>query len=74
MFELYDLKDDPHEMTNLAGTPEVKRTIEQDLKGRLAAWMIRHRDFVPLAIGGGQAKKPRERRVRPDGGGGKVTR
>jgi N-sulfoglucosamine sulfohydrolase len=51
MFELYDLRDDPHEMTNLAGTKETK-AIEQELKGRLSAWMIHHRDFVPLPIGG----------------------
>jgi arylsulfatase A-like enzyme len=49
MFELYDLREDPHEMNNLAGTPGAKQ-VEEDLKGRLAAWMIRHRDFVPLPI------------------------
>jgi hypothetical protein len=52
MFELYDLTEDPYEMNNLAGTNAVKK-IEQDLKGRLSAWMIHHRDFVPLPIGGG---------------------
>jgi arylsulfatase A-like enzyme len=51
MFELYDLKDDPYEMNNLAGAAPTKK-IEQDLKGRLAAWMIHHRDFVPLPIAG----------------------
>jgi arylsulfatase A-like enzyme len=51
MFELYDLRDDPFEMKNLDGEPSVRK-IEQDLKGRLAAWMIHHRDFVPLPIGG----------------------
>ena len=51
MFELYDLKDDPHEMHNLAGTDAAK-DVETDLRGRLAAWMIRHRDFIPLPVEG----------------------
>jgi hypothetical protein len=59
MFELYDLKDDPHEMTNLAGRTGETNKIEQDLKGQLAAWQIRHRDFVPLPIAVGQPKKQR---------------
>jgi arylsulfatase A-like enzyme len=50
MFELYDLKEDPYEMDNLAGTGPAKQ-VEEDLKGRLAAWMIAHRDFIPLPIG-----------------------
>jgi arylsulfatase A-like enzyme len=59
MFELYDLKNDPHEMTNLAGGTGETNQIEQDLKGQLAAWQIRHRDFVPLPIAVGAAKKAR---------------
>jgi hypothetical protein len=47
-------------MTNLAGNAETAK-VERDLKGRLAAWMIHHRDFVPLPITGqrkqAQAKK-----------------
>jgi arylsulfatase A-like enzyme len=57
MFELYDLKNDPHEMTNLAGGAGERSKIEQDLKGQLAAWQIRHRDFVPLPMQAGAAKK-----------------
>jgi arylsulfatase A-like enzyme len=57
MFELYDLKADPSEMTNLAGKAEVKE-IEADLKGRLAAWQIHHRDFVPLSMNLGRANRP----------------
>ena len=49
MFELYDLEQDPHEMTNLAGQRDTQK-IEHDLKGRLAAWMIAHRDFIPLPL------------------------
>ena len=59
MFELYDLKEDPYEMHNLAGTPQAKET-EQELKGRLAAWMIQHRDFIPLPVGG--VKKQQQKR------------
>lgn len=51
MFELYDLKDDPHEMRNLAGSPDAAK-IETELRGRLAAWMIQHRDFIPLPVEG----------------------
>jgi N-sulfoglucosamine sulfohydrolase len=57
MFELYDLKNDPHEMTNLAGGSGETNQIEQDLKGQLAAWQIRHRDFVPLPLSVGAPKK-----------------
>jgi arylsulfatase A-like enzyme len=49
MFEMYDLEKDPWEMNNLDGKKETKE-IEQDLKGRLAAWMIHHRDFCPLPM------------------------
>lgn len=55
MFELYDLKEDPYEMKNLAGTPEVK-DLELELKGRLAAWMIQHRDFIPLPLTGNKQR------------------
>jgi arylsulfatase A-like enzyme len=51
MFEMYDLENDPYEMDNLDGKKETNK-IEQDLKGRLAAWMIHHRDFCPLPING----------------------
>jgi arylsulfatase A-like enzyme len=55
MFELYDLKDDPYEMKNLANTPDAKK-IEQELKGRLAAWMIHHHDFIPLPVTGNKQR------------------
>lgn len=47
IFELFDLQSDPYELTNLAGNSKFKR-IEQDLKNRLAEWMILERDFLPL--------------------------
>jgi arylsulfatase A-like enzyme len=59
MFELYDLHNDPHEMNNLAGGGGETNQIEQDLKGQLAAWQIRHRDFVPLPLSVGQGKNRR---------------
>jgi hypothetical protein len=37
-YELYDLKTDPWEQTNLAGQ-EAFSSIEQELKGRLVSWM-----------------------------------
>jgi arylsulfatase A-like enzyme len=55
MFELYDLQDDPYEMKNLDGTPEGKK-VEQELKGRLAAWMIQHHDFIPLPVTGNKQR------------------
>lgn len=64
MFELYDLQDDPHEMTNLAGKPRV-REFEEDLKARLAAWQIRHRDFVPLSMSLGKNAERRQRVSNP---------
>jgi N-sulfoglucosamine sulfohydrolase len=62
MFELYDLNEDPYEMRNLAGAPEAKK-IEQELKGRLAAWMIQHRDFIPLPVSGGGKKQSQQRQA-----------
>lgn len=61
MFELYDLKADPAELTNLAGRPETA-ALERTLKGHLQEWMILERDFIPLPIapepaGGGAGKK-----------------
>ena len=49
MFELYDLRDDPAELNNLAGTPAAAAA-ETELKGALQEWMILERDFVPLPV------------------------
>ncbi len=49
MFELFDLKADPHEMRNLIAQKETL-TVERELKGALQEWMIRERDFVPLPV------------------------
>jgi arylsulfatase A-like enzyme len=37
--ELYDLENDPHELTNLAGGPDC-RAVEQELKDRILKWLV----------------------------------
>ncbi|TET09018.1 DUF4976 domain-containing protein [Candidatus Aerophobetes bacterium] len=44
--ELYNLEEDPQELHNLAGEPEVVG-IEQTLKEKLLQWFIRTVDTVP---------------------------
>ena len=45
--ELYDLKEDPSEIKNLASSPEMK-AVEAELKEMLLAWLLRTSDTVPL--------------------------
>ena len=45
--ELYDLKNDPFELQNLAGNTSTRET-EDKLREALEAWMIRESDFLPL--------------------------
>jgi arylsulfatase A-like enzyme len=45
-FELYDLQQDPDELTNLA-TSSAHSEILQDLKSRLSDWMHETYDFLP---------------------------
>lgn len=45
--ELYDLRDDPLELRNLAGRESVF-DIERSLREELESWMIREHDFLPL--------------------------
>ncbi|UCD28165.1 MAG: sulfatase-like hydrolase/transferase [Planctomycetota bacterium] len=48
--ELYDLKKDPHELTNLTDSPE-HRHIKKELSARLERWMIETRDpFSQLTV------------------------
>jgi arylsulfatase A-like enzyme len=47
MFELYDLSKDPFELNNLAGKKEFA-ALELELRERLAVWMIKERDYLPL--------------------------
>jgi N-sulfoglucosamine sulfohydrolase len=49
MFELYDLKKDPNEFNNLAGTKDAA-SLERELKSAMQEWMILQRDFVPLPV------------------------
>jgi len=49
MFELYDLVNDPYELNNLAGQPEVAKE-EFDLKLALTEWMMQERDYLPLPV------------------------
>lgn len=47
MIELYDLQNDPKELTNLAGVEEYA-DIEKELRALLAERMLLDRDYVPL--------------------------
>lgn len=48
--ELYDLKEDPHELNNLATSP-LQQKRKQQLELELRKWILRHRDsgFLPEA-------------------------
>jgi arylsulfatase A-like enzyme len=49
IFELFDLANDPAELTNLAGRPEYA-AVEQELKAALCEKMIFDYDFLPLPL------------------------
>jgi len=49
--ELYDLHNDPLEMTNLSGRPETA-SVEADLRGRLRRWMETSGDFLLPSMDG----------------------
>lgn len=49
VFELYDLRNDPSELVNLAGRPELA-AVEQELKLALQEKMIVDYDFLPLPL------------------------
>jgi len=49
MFEFYDLRKDPGEMTDLSGNPDYAEA-EHELKAQLHRWMIIYRDVIPLPI------------------------
>ncbi|GAB5440407.1 MAG: sulfatase-like hydrolase/transferase [Fuerstiella sp.] len=48
--ELYDLRNDPHELTNLAES-EAHNSVRDTLRGKLREWILQHRDsgFLPEA-------------------------
>jgi N-sulfoglucosamine sulfohydrolase len=47
VYELYDLQQDPAELTNLSGRPNL-RAIERDLRAALAKKMVLDFDYLPL--------------------------
>jgi len=47
VFELYDLNEDPHELNNLAGSPDYKE-VETQMRQELDKWMVREQDYLPL--------------------------
>jgi len=47
IIEIYDLKNDPFQLNNLSGKPEIKK-IEDELCKELDKWLIREGDFVPI--------------------------
>jgi N-sulfoglucosamine sulfohydrolase len=49
MFELFDLRKDPNQIHNLAGTKAFKK-LEMDLRIKLAKWMVREADYLPLPL------------------------
>jgi arylsulfatase A-like enzyme len=49
VYELYDLRSDPSELTNLAGRPEHQQLI-RELKIKLQEKMITDYDFLPLPL------------------------
>ena len=49
IFELYDLENDPFQLSNLAGQDAVS-VIERDLRERLDRWMVSEGDYVPLPV------------------------
>ncbi len=53
MFQLFDLRNDPDELVNLAGKPEYAEA-EHRLKTALQCWMIIYRDHLPTPIPGGK--------------------
>jgi arylsulfatase A-like enzyme len=57
---LYNLKSDPHELTNLYGTPEHAET-QAKLMTELAQWVIRTQDALPTGPQNGkyQTKWPK---------------
>jgi len=57
VYELYDLENDPSELRNLAGQPDMKDT-EHQLKEALQEKMILDYDYLPLPIAAEPKHKP----------------
>ena len=59
VYELYDLKEDPHELRNLYGQPGLE-DITLELKNALQRKMILDFDYLPLPLAGSPKKKPKQ--------------
>lgn len=57
VYELYDLDQDPHELTNLYGQKD-KEEVALELKNALQKKMILDFDYLPLPLAGNPKKKP----------------
>lgn len=66
MFELFDLRNDPNEFTNLYGQPATA-AVQKELLAALQEWMILDRDYLPLPIPGqlddGGAKQGKKKKA-----------
>jgi arylsulfatase A-like enzyme len=60
MIEVYDLANDPFELTNLAGRPEAAEA-ERELRAALVEWMTLQRDVLPLPVTADSLKRPNQR-------------
>ena len=58
--ELYDLTEDPHELTNLVNDPSVAK-IKADLRKRLDAWMKQQGDEGNATERGAQGRKGKKK-------------
>ncbi len=47
IFELYDLKEDPFQLVNLAGKKATSKT-ESQLRSQMDRWMVQESDYLPL--------------------------
>tara|TARA_R110002049_G_scaffold285698_4_gene467028 strand:- start:175433 stop:176914 length:1482 start_codon:yes stop_codon:yes gene_type:complete len=56
IFELYDLNNDPHQLTNLAGDKSTA-DVEEKLRSRLDRWMVLESDYLPLPSHASQIMK-----------------
>ena len=65
-FELFDLQEDPNELTNLAGKPELKQ-IQEDMTAELKSWIKKQGDELtvfhePLMLDAPESWVPRRNR------------
>ena len=66
-YALYDLKNDPHELTNLADDPKRKETVSR-LRNTLFTWLEKRGDADPIAT---ERKITQNKGAKPKNKGGK---